>query len=96
MLIEFVWFVFRCQNSVCLCPKVSRVQVGVPAQNYMPQLGCESNLCFVVTAKSMDNNQGMAAMQIVNLGGPELAFSVGLEVPLVLLIRMYFFIPLKG
>ncbi|XP_041717285.2 coagulation factor XIII A chain-like [Coregonus clupeaformis] len=54
----------------------SRVQVGVLAQKYMPQLGCLSNLRFVVTAKSMENNQDMTAMQIVNLEGPELVFSM--------------------
>lgn len=70
--------------------------MGVLAQNYMPKLGCQSNLRFVVTAKSMENNQDMTAIQIVNLKGPELAFAVGLEVSLVLFIRMYFLSPLKG
>uniref|UniRef100_A0A4W5KEK9 Transglutaminase-like domain-containing protein n=1 Tax=Hucho hucho TaxID=62062 RepID=A0A4W5KEK9_9TELE len=76
--------------------ETSRVQVVVLAQNYMPQLGSQSNLRFVVTAKSMENNQDMTAIQIVNLKGPELAFSVGLEVSLVLFISMYFLTPLKG
>uniref|UniRef100_A0A4W5KRQ4 Coagulation factor XIII A chain n=1 Tax=Hucho hucho TaxID=62062 RepID=A0A4W5KRQ4_9TELE len=69
--------------DVTLNPMESEVQVVVLAQNYMPQLGCQSNLRVVVTAKSMDNIQDMTAIQIVNLEGPELAFSVGLEVPLV-------------
>ncbi|KAM9552590.1 coagulation factor XIII A chain-like [Salvelinus alpinus] len=56
--------------------ETSRVQVGVLAQNYMPQLGCQSSLRFVVTAKSMENNQDMTAIQIVNLKGPELAFAI--------------------
>lgn len=68
----------------------------VLAQNYVPQLGCQSNLRFVVTAKSLENNQDMTAMQIVNLKGPELAFAVGLEVSLVLFNMMYFLSPLKG
>ncbi|XP_041717283.1 coagulation factor XIII A chain-like [Coregonus clupeaformis] len=56
--------------------ETSRVQVVVLAQKYMPKLGCQSNLRFVVTAKSMENNQDMTAMQIVNLEGPELFFSM--------------------
>ncbi|CAB1340726.1 unnamed protein product, partial [Coregonus sp. 'balchen'] len=56
--------------------ETSRVEVVVLAQKYMPQLGCLSNLRFVVTAKSMENNQDMTAMQIVNLEGPELLFSI--------------------
>ncbi|XP_041717282.1 coagulation factor XIII A chain-like [Coregonus clupeaformis] len=55
--------------------ELSRVQVVVLAQKYMPKLGCQSNLRFMVTAKSMENNQDMTAMQIVNLEGPELVFS---------------------
>ncbi|CAB1340727.1 unnamed protein product [Coregonus sp. 'balchen'] len=56
--------------------ELSRVQVVVLAQKYMPKLGCQSNLRFMVTAKSMENNQDMTAMQIVNLEGPELVFSM--------------------
>nr|XP_029481747.1 coagulation factor XIII A chain-like [Oncorhynchus nerka] len=56
--------------------ETSRIQVVVLAQNYMPKLGCQSNLRFVVTAKSMENNQDMTTIQIVNLKGPELAFAM--------------------
>ncbi|XP_071027027.1 coagulation factor XIII A chain-like [Oncorhynchus clarkii lewisi] len=56
--------------------ETSRIQVGVLAQNYMPKLGCQSSLRFVVTAKSMENNQDLMAIQIVNLKGPELAFAM--------------------
>uniref|UniRef100_A0A4W5L5C7 Coagulation factor XIII A chain n=1 Tax=Hucho hucho TaxID=62062 RepID=A0A4W5L5C7_9TELE len=62
--------------DVTLNPMESEVQVVVLAQNYMPQLGSQSNLRFVVTAKSMENNQDMTAIQIVNLKGPELAFAM--------------------
>nr|XP_046146712.1 coagulation factor XIII A chain-like [Oncorhynchus gorbuscha] len=56
--------------------ETSRIQVGVLAQNYMPKLGCQSSLRFVVTAKSMENNQDLMAIQIVNLKGPELTFAM--------------------
>uniref|UniRef100_A0A4W5L5B5 Coagulation factor XIII A chain n=1 Tax=Hucho hucho TaxID=62062 RepID=A0A4W5L5B5_9TELE len=76
--------------DVTLNPMESEVQVVVLAQNYMPQLGSQSNLRFVVTAKSMENNQDMTAIQIVNLKGPELAFAVGLEVSLEVFIKVEF------
>uniref|UniRef100_A0A8C8JRG9 Coagulation factor XIII A chain n=1 Tax=Oncorhynchus tshawytscha TaxID=74940 RepID=A0A8C8JRG9_ONCTS len=52
--------------------ETSRIQVVVLAQNYMPKLGCQSNLRFVVTAKSMENNQDMTAIQIIVVNGPSL------------------------
>uniref|UniRef100_A0A8C7HLS7 Coagulation factor XIII A chain n=1 Tax=Oncorhynchus kisutch TaxID=8019 RepID=A0A8C7HLS7_ONCKI len=76
--------------DITLKPMESEIQVGVLAQNYMPKLGCQSNLRFVVTAKSMENNQDMTAIQIVNLKGPELAFAVGLEVSLEIFVKVEF------
>uniref|UniRef100_A0A8C7HNT0 Coagulation factor XIII A chain n=1 Tax=Oncorhynchus kisutch TaxID=8019 RepID=A0A8C7HNT0_ONCKI len=76
--------------DVTLKPMESEIQVVVLAQNYMPKLGCQSSLRFVVTAKSMENNQDLMAIQIVNLKGPELAFAVGLEVSLEIFVKVEF------